>query len=221
MTRRRVFVTGATGYMGRALIPELLARGHEVRALARPGSAQRVPAGARVVPGDALAAETFADAVAGADTLVHLVGTPHPSPAKAASFRAVDLPSVDAALAAARRGGVGHLVYLSVAQPAPVMQAYIAVRQAGEARIRESGIPASLLRPWYVLGPGHRWPLFLVPFYAICERFPATREPARRLGLVTLAQMVAALVNCVEEGPQGVRILGVPEIRAALSSVSV
>lgn len=217
---RCVFVTGATGYMGRALIFALLGRGHAVRALARPGSAARVPAGAQVVLGEALVAESFADAVAPADTLVHLVGTPHPSPAKAASFRSVDLPSVDAALAAARRAGIAHFVYVSVAQPAPVMQAYIAVRQAAEARIRESGIPASILRPWYVLGPGHRWPLFLVPFYALCERLPATRESARRLGLVTLGQMVCALVRCVELGPAGTRVLGVPEIRAALSSVS-
>jgi uncharacterized protein YbjT (DUF2867 family) len=221
MTRRCVFVTGATGYMGRALIAQLLARGHRVRALARPGSAGRIPEGAERVLGDALAAETFADAVAPADTLVHLVGTPHPSPAKAASFRAVDLPSVEAALAAARRAGVAHFVYVSVAQPAPVMQAYIDVRRSGEARIRESGIAASLLRPWYVLGPGHRWPLLLVPFYALCERLPATRESARRLGLVTLEQMAAAMVACVEKKPQGIRVLGVPEIRAALSCASL
>ena len=206
--------------MGRALISQLLARGHSVRALARPGSARLVPAGAEVVVGDALVPETFADSVASADTLVHLVGTPHPGPTKAASFRTVDLPSVDAALAAARSAAVGHFIYVSVAQPAPVMQAYIEVRQAGEARIRESGIPASILRPWYVLGPGHRWPLFLVPFYALAERLPATREPARRLGLVTLEQMVFALVQCIELGPGGLRVLGVPEIRAALSSVS-
>ena len=211
--------------MGRALIPTLLARGHAVRALARPGSAGRVPAGAQVVLGEALVAASFAEAVAPADTLVHLVGTPHPSPAKAASFRAVDLPSVDAALAAARRAGIAHFVYVSVAQPAPVMQAYIAVRQAGEARIRQSGIPASILRPWYVLGPGHGWPIFRVPFDALGERLPATRESARRLGLVTLGEMVAAIVQCIERGAegtgiQGTRILGVPEIRAALSSVS-
>ena len=46
--------------------------------------------------GDALRAETFAGAVGPSDTLVHLVGTPRPSPAKAAEFLAVDLPSVRA-----------------------------------------------------------------------------------------------------------------------------
>jgi uncharacterized protein YbjT (DUF2867 family) len=212
---RCVFVTGATGYMGLALIPVLLRRGHRVRALSRPESARRVPAGAEAVLGDALAAETFARAVFPADTLVHLVGTPHPGPGKVASFRAVDLPSVGAALGAARVAQVLHFVYVSVAQPAPVMRAYIAVRQEGEARIRESGIAATILRPWYVLGPGHRWPQVLAPFYALAERVPPLRDTAVRLGLVTIEQMVSALVGSIESGPNGVRILDVPAIRAA------
>jgi uncharacterized protein YbjT (DUF2867 family) len=212
---RCVFVTGATGYMGRALIAALLRRGHRVRALSRPESTRRVPAGAEAVLGDALAPGTFERAVSPADTLVHLVGTPHPGPGKAASFRAVDLPSVDAALAAARAAQVAHFVYVSVAQPAPVMRAYIAVRREGEARIRESGIAATILRPWYVLGPGHRWPHFLVPFYALAERLPPLRDTAVRLGLVTIDQMVSALVKSIESGPNGLRILDVPAIRAA------
>jgi uncharacterized protein YbjT (DUF2867 family) len=215
VTRHCVFVTGASGYMGRALTAALLRRGHDVRALARRQSVQHIPAGAQTVVGNVLEPETFADAVAPADTLVHLVGTPHPSPAKAASFRAVDLPSVEAALAAARAARIAHFVYLSVAQPAPVMQAYIAVRQEGEARIQASGFAATILRPWYVLGPGHRWPYFLVPFYALAERLPPLRETALRLGLVTIGQMVNALVASIERGPQGVRILDVPAIRAA------
>lgn len=215
MAHRTVFITGATGYMGRSLIPALLARGHRVRALAREASAHRVPSGAEAVLGNALDPATFADAVAPADTFVHLIGTPHPSPAKAASFRAVDLPSVDAALTASLEAGVRHFVYVSVAQPAPVMRAYIAARQAGEARIRASGIPATILRPWYVLGPGHRCPYVLVPFYAICTLLPATREGTRRLGLVTLEQMVGALVASIERGPDGVRLIDVPGIRAA------
>jgi len=215
MSPRCVFVTGATGYLARALIPALLARGHRVRALARARSVTRVPGGAEVVIGDALEAQSFAEAIAPADTLVHLVGTPHPSPAKAASFRAVDLPSACAALAAAQRAAVRHFVYVSVAQPAPVMHAYVAVRAAAEERIRASGIPATIVRPWYILGPGHRWPYALVPFYALARLVPATRGTAERLGLVTLPQMVAALVGSVEREARDVRVLEVPDIRAA------
>jgi uncharacterized protein YbjT (DUF2867 family) len=210
---RNVFVTGATGYLGRPLVARLLARGHVVRALVRPGSDHRLPDGALRVVGDALRAETFAGAVGPSDTLVHLVGTPRPSPAKAAEFLAVDLPSVRASVEAARAAGVRHLVYVSVAHPAPVMRAYVAVRQEGERLIRASGLAATILRPWYVLGPGHRWPYLLLPIYAVLARLPGIREGARRLGLVTHEQMLRALVRTTEEPPAGVREIDVPQIR--------
>jgi uncharacterized protein YbjT (DUF2867 family) len=179
----------------------------------RPGSDRRLPDGALPVAGDALRAETFAGAVGPSDTLIHLVGTPRPSPAKAAEFRAVDLPSIRASVEAARAAGVRHLVYVSVAHPAPVMRAYIAVRQEGERLIRASGLAGTILRPWYVLGPGHRWPYLLLPIYAVLGRLPWTREGARRLGLVTHEQMLRALLKATEEPPAGVREIDVPQIR--------
>jgi uncharacterized protein YbjT (DUF2867 family) len=209
-----VFVAGGTGYIGRPLVALLLRRGHSVRALVRPGSEGKLPAGASAVTGDALRAETFVAAVAPATTFVQLVGVSHPSPAKAAEFRSVDLASLRASAEAAVQAGIEHFVYLSVAQPAPaIMRAYAAARAEGEAIVRSTGMKATFLRPWYVLGPGHRWPYLLVPAYFIFERLPGTREAARRIGLVTLPQMVAALVRAVENPPEGVRIVEVPDIR--------
>jgi uncharacterized protein YbjT (DUF2867 family) len=212
----RVFVTGGTGYLGARLIPLLLDRGHRVRALARPESAHRLPAGAGLALGDALDADSYAAAVSPFDTLVHLVGTPRPNPAKARQFREVDLASAREAVRAAGEAGVRHLVYVSVAHPAPVMQAYVEARMEAEEAIRASGIPATILRPWYVLGPGHRWPYLLLPAYAVAERLARTRDTARRLGLVALRQMVRALAAAVENPPtEGMRVLDVPTIRAA------
>jgi uncharacterized protein YbjT (DUF2867 family) len=216
-----VFVAGGTGYIGRPLIAELLRRGHEVRALARAGSANKLPAGATVVNGNALEASSYVAQIPPADTLVHLVGVAHPSPAKAAEFRAIDREAAFAAIAAASQAAVRHFVYLSVAHPAPVMKAYIAVRAECEARLRESGLNATILRPWYVLGPGHRWPYLLLPFYKLAEWLPSTREGARRLGLVTLEQMVAALVHAVENPATGIRVVEVPEIRQVSAGLRV
>jgi hypothetical protein len=72
----------------------------------------------------------------------------------------------------------------------------------------------TILRPWYVLGPGHRWPYLLLPMYWLMERIPATRASALSLGLVTLPQMLNALVAAVERPAQGTRIVDVPAIRA-------
>jgi nucleoside-diphosphate-sugar epimerase len=81
--------------------------------------------------------------------------------------------------------------------------------------ISQSGMNATILRPWYVLGPGHRWPYLLLPIYKLMELLPSTREGATRLGLVMLEQMVRALVEAVETPTRGVRIIEVPQIRAA------
>ena len=97
----KVFLTGGTGYMGRRLIQRLLSRGHEVRALVRPMSESKLPAGCTPVLGNALAAASYAARVQPAEAFVHLIGVAHPSPAKAEQFLSVDLASVRAAISAA------------------------------------------------------------------------------------------------------------------------
>jgi uncharacterized protein YbjT (DUF2867 family) len=206
-------VAGGTGYIGRKLIPRLLERGHQVRALVRPGSEFKLPGGCTAVVGDALDKSSYLSEIAPADTFVQLVGVAHPSPAKGAQFRSIDLVAGKAAIEAAAEAGLQHLIYLSVAQPAPMMKAYIAVRAECEALIRERCLNATILRPWYVLGPGHRWPYILVPVYWMLGNLPATREGAQRLGLVTLPQMIESLVEAVESPATGVSVKGVPDIR--------
>jgi uncharacterized protein YbjT (DUF2867 family) len=151
------------------------------------------------------------------DTVVHLVGTPRPNPSKAKEFVRLDLPSIRSVVAACRRVSVAHLIYVSVAHPAPVMHAYIAARVEGEKAISDAGLTATIIRPWYVLGPGHRWPVLLVPLYAIAGLIPAWRPGAERLGLVTLKQMVATLARAIDDPPArgSIRIVDVPGIRSA------
>src|SRR5437764_12642184 len=115
--QRRIFITGGTGYIGRFLIPKLLYAGHELTALVRPGSEKKLPAGCRIVLGDALDQTTCASQIKPADTFVQLVGVPHPNPAKAAQFRTIDLVASRESVSAARAAGIGHFVSRSDAQP--------------------------------------------------------------------------------------------------------
>jgi uncharacterized protein YbjT (DUF2867 family) len=166
-----------------------------------------------VIVGTPLVGASYGDRVYGADTFVHLVGVAHPNPSKAAEFRAVDLASAKASIEAATAARVKHFVFVSVAHPAPIMREYIAARVEAEAAIRAAGLNATILRPWYVLGPGRRWPMILLPMYWLMEALPGTREGARRLGLVTIDQMALAMVEAIEHPPSGVRVIEPPQIR--------
>ena len=212
-----ILVTGGTGYIGQHLIPLLIARGHRVRVLAREQSVSRVPAGAVAVAGDALSTESVAAALRPGDTVIHLVGTPHPSPSKADQFEKVDLVSIRETVSAAKKVGVAHLIYVSVAQPAPIMQAYLWVRTLGESMIREAGLTASIVRPWYVLGPGHWWPKLIQPLYKLADLIPPLRPMVERLGLLNIEQMVTAMAYAVENPPRNGerKIYDVPAIRRA------
>jgi uncharacterized protein YbjT (DUF2867 family) len=79
--------------------------------------------------------------------------------------------------------------------------------------VLESGIPASFVRPWYILGPGRRRPVILKPFYALARAYPPTREGAIRLALVTLEQMTQTLAWAIENPPEHLQIFDPPQIK--------
>jgi uncharacterized protein YbjT (DUF2867 family) len=214
MEQLHIFLSGGTGYLGKSLSAKLLERAHRVSVLARPGSEGKVQAGATVIAGNALDSSSFVRSVEAGSTFIHLTGVAHPAPWKEVQFRAIDLVRLRASAEAARAAGVVHFVYVSVAHPAPTMKAYIRVRMECEEILAGTGLPRTILRPWYVLGPGHRWPAVLRPIYALLEASPSTREGSLRLGLVTLEQMTNTLVWAVEHPVvSGARIVDVPGIR--------
>jgi nucleoside-diphosphate-sugar epimerase len=216
MLFRNVFLTGGTGFVGSHLIPELAARGHRIRAVVRQQSANKLPKDAAAVIGDATRADSYLRQIGDCDTFVHLVGVAHPTPSKAAAFRIIDLESTRQAVNAAVRTGIRNFVYVSVAQPSPVMKAYVETRKQCEDIITHSGLKASILRPFYILGPGRRWPIFLKPFFAVAGVLPSFRASAERMSFVTIKQMSGALICAIENPPvQDVRIWSANEIKDA------
>jgi uncharacterized protein YbjT (DUF2867 family) len=209
---KNIFITGGTGYIGSRVIPLLLEKGYTVNALVRQGSENKLSSGCNAVTGNALDGSTFADKVQGNDTFIHLVGVAHPGPGKAEQFNKIDLVSVRESVAAAKQGGVKHFIYLSVAEPAPTMHEYIAVRKQGEEMIIQSGMNGTFIKPWYVLGPGHWWPYFILPIYRIFQLIPGTRDTARRLYPVKLKNVVNAIVYSTENPASGIRKLMTQEL---------
>jgi uncharacterized protein YbjT (DUF2867 family) len=211
-----IFITGGTGYIGSRLIKALLQTGeYRIKALARKGSEHKLPPGCEVITGNALDAATYTAAAAGADVFIHLIGVPHPSPAKKAAFENIDGVSVQQAAAVIRNNRLPHVIYLSVSQyPGNLMKEYRQVLAAGETLLKTTGAQCSFIRPWYVLGPGHWWPVLLMPLYALARLIPAIREQSRQQGLVTIQQMIRTLYYAIKHQPEnGVAVYNVPEIK--------
>lgn len=211
---KNVFITGGTGYIGSRIIPILIKEGFKVTALARKESLNKLPEGCIKVGGNALDENTFKENVKGCDTFIQLVGVSHPSPAKKEEFKKIDLASMEASVDAAKYAGVKHFIYLSIAMPAPIMKEFIKVRKYGEELLEENKIPSSTIRPWYVIGPGHYWPLLFVPMYKILELIPATREQAINLGLVKLQEVLNTILYIAKNPPrEGMKIYRTQDIR--------
>lgn len=219
---RTVFITGATGYIGTRLIKRLLRDRHSVIALVRKGSEHKVPEGAIIISGNPFDANSFQQHVPQNCVFVQLLGVAHPSPGKAQQFSEIDLKSVKASADAAAKAGAAHFVYISVAMsPSKLMFAYQQARKTGEQYCSDKKLNCSFIRPWYVLGPGHWWPVLLLPFYGLAEIVPSWRKQARARSLVTISQMLDTLVNVVQNDPMPLRVLEIKDIRSAANRAPI
>ncbi|GAA2251853.1 MULTISPECIES: SDR family oxidoreductase [Kitasatospora] len=153
----RCLVTGATGYLGGRLVPELLAAGYTVRCLVRdPGRLRDHPWRAQVetATGDVTRPDTLAGAFEGVDLayyLVHSLGT-------GPGFEARDRAAAQAFGAAAERAGVRRIVYLGGLQPSDVPAERLSPHLRSRAEVgrilRESGVPTAELRAAVIIGSG-------------------------------------------------------------------
>jgi uncharacterized protein YbjT (DUF2867 family) len=209
-----VFITGATGYIGKRLVRILLQRGNRVISLVRKGSEQKVVDGAKIIIANPFDATSFVSFIPKEAVFIQLLGVSHPSPKKAQQFREIDLRSVKASADAAAASGVSKFIYVSVAMsPSKLMAAYQAVRKEGEDYCLSKKLNCTFIRPWYVLGPGHWWPVLLLPAYAVAELVPAWRKKARAKGLVTIGQMIKVLMNEAENSDSENKIIEIRDIR--------
>lgn len=153
----RCLVTGATGYIGGRLVPELLASGHRVRCLARsPDKLRDHPwvGSAEIVRGDVTDAESVAAAMRDVDVayyLVHSLGT-------GSDFERTDREAARIFGEQARAAGVKRIVYLGGLTPEGVPERELSPHLRSRAEVGHvllaSGVPTTVLRAAVILGSG-------------------------------------------------------------------
>ncbi len=150
----KVGVTGATGFVGRHVVNELLRRGHAVRVLARDGNARsRFNYPVEAVRGDVENQETLEPLVAGRDAVIHLVGIIHE--AGGSSFDRVHRQGTENVVVAASRAGVGRYVHMSaMGSSASSPSEYGRTKAMGEDAVKRSKLDWTIFRPSVIFGPG-------------------------------------------------------------------
>jgi uncharacterized protein YbjT (DUF2867 family) len=196
VSRHRILLTGATGYVGGRLLPVLEAAGHEVLCLARrPGwLADRVGSGTRVVGGDVLDKASMEPAFEGVDTLYYLVH----SMGTARDFEQREAEGARNAAELARAHGCKRIVYLGgLADEQEALSPHLRSRVEVGRILRASGVPTVELRASIVIGSGS---LSFELIRSLTEHLPVMVTPtwvsvqAQPIGIQDLiAYLVAAL----------------------------
>lgn len=152
----RVLITGATGFVGGYVVRELLARGHEMRCLVRPGSEGKLAAreGVEVFTGEVLRPDEVARAAQGCEAAVHLVGIIREFPGRGVTFEKVHVQATENVVNAARDAGVKRFLHMSAlgARPEPADPYHLTNFRADEC-VQKSGIPYTIFRPSVIYGP--------------------------------------------------------------------
>ena len=189
-------VTGATGYVGGRLVPQLLDAGHRVRVLTRsPRKLRDVPWAARVevAEGDAADADAVRRACEGVDVAYYLVHSLGAGPA----FEDHDRTAAGVMAGAARSAGVGRLVYLGGLEPADEELSPHLRSRAEVARILlASGVPTVVLRAAVVVGSGS---VSFEILRHLTERLPVMVTPRwvhSRVQPIAVRDVLRYLVGC-------------------------
>lgn len=144
-----VLVTGGTGFVGQAVVAELMSNGYRVRVLSR----SRPLAGVEWVQGDVTDPEAVRRAVTGCRRVIHLVAIRREW--RERTFSAVTAGGARHVVQAAVEAGVEHLVHMSaLGLTERPDTGYMKAKAAAETVVKASGLPFTIFRPSFILGPG-------------------------------------------------------------------
>jgi len=197
-------LTGATGFVGGALLEQALAAGHQVRALARRPRPERE--GVTWVSGALDDAAALSALVSTADAVVHVAGAvnaPH-----RAGFAAANIEGTRAVVAAAKLWGAARFIHVSsLAAREPDLSNYGWSKSGAEAEVTASGLDWTIVRPPGVYGPGDMEQRDL---FRAARRGVVPLPPGGRLSIIHVDDLARLLLTLAEQPGAGTQAIYEP-----------
>jgi uncharacterized protein YbjT (DUF2867 family) len=153
----KVFVTGSTGFVGNHVLHTLLDRGHQVRALVRPGSEYKLkqPDKVEVIAGEVTESADLIQGMKGCDAAIHLVGIIRAFPSQDITFERLHTEATANVVAAAKEAEVPRLLHMSaLGAKEDGSTPYLRTKFAAEELVRQSGLNYTIFRPSLIFGRG-------------------------------------------------------------------
>lgn len=195
----KIFISGATGFVGKHLVRELLLRGHALRLLAhsfRGASADNV----ELVTGDVTLAESCKNGAAGCDAVINLVGIIREFPRQGITFERLHVEATRNMLAAAGQNGISRYMQMSAlgSRPAAV-SGYHRSKYAAEELVAASGLDYTIFRPSLIFGPEDAFVNMIAGFIRNISVVPVIGDGKYRLQPIAADDVARCFALAVEK----------------------
>lgn len=197
----RVFITGGTGFVGRAVIHALRAEGYTVRCLVRRGSERDLQGLGAIerIEGDVLVGPGLEADMAGCEAVVHLVGIIREHPALGVTFERIHTLGTRNVLAAAAAAGVRRFLHMSALGTRPGARSrYHQTKWAAEEAVRASGLAWTIFRPAVIYGPGDGFVSLLARMVRRLPAVPVIGRGQNRLQPVPVEQVADGFARALQ-----------------------
>ena len=194
----KVFITGGSGFVGRAIIHQLLISGHSVRALIRQPAALVHFSNVETVVGDTTQPETLENQLSGCHAVIHLVGIIREFPGRGVTFKKLHIESTENMVHAAEEQGVKRYVQMSAnGTREKAVTSYHQTKWLAEEKVRQTNLDWTIFRPSLIYGPGDQFVNMLAQLIKNLPLVPVMGDGQYQLQPVSVVDVATGFVTAL------------------------